>query len=60
LDAYPNIRMLFTDVGLPRGMNGRQLAAAALRLRPDLHILSQPGMPATLSSIMGGSIPVSI
>jgi CheY-like chemotaxis protein len=43
LDAYPNIRILFTDVGLPRGMNGRQLAAAALRLRPDLRILFTTG-----------------
>ena len=31
----PNIRLLFTDVVLPGGMNGRQLADEARRRRPD-------------------------
>jgi PAS domain S-box-containing protein len=31
--------LLITDVGLPNGMNGRQLADAARELRPDLHVL---------------------
>jgi signal transduction histidine kinase len=43
LEAYPNIRVLFTDVGLPRGMNGRELAEAALRLRPNLRVLFTSG-----------------
>jgi CheY-like chemotaxis protein len=43
LQTYPNIRVLFTDVGLPRGMNGRQLAEAALRLRPNLRVLFTTG-----------------
>lgn len=43
LESVANIRVLFTDVGLPGGMNGRQLADAALRLRPDLHILFTTG-----------------
>ncbi len=33
------IELLITDVGLPRGMNGRQLADAARVERPDLKIL---------------------
>ncbi|HEV2098877.1 MAG TPA: response regulator, partial [Stellaceae bacterium] len=43
LGADRNIRLLFTDVGLPRGMNGRQLAEAALRLRPDIRVLFTTG-----------------
>ncbi|WP_290686227.1 MULTISPECIES: PAS domain-containing sensor histidine kinase [unclassified Haematobacter] len=33
------IDLLVTDVGLPGGMNGRQVADAARRVRPDLRIL---------------------
>ena len=33
------IDLLITDVGLPGGMNGRQLADAARLLRPDLKVL---------------------
>jgi PAS domain S-box-containing protein len=37
------IRLLFTDVGLPGGVNGRQLADAAARIRPDLAVLFTTG-----------------
>ncbi len=37
--AADRIDMLITDVGLPGGMNGRQVAEAARALRPDLKIL---------------------
>lgn len=30
---------MVTDVGLPEGMNGRQLADAARAIRPDLKVL---------------------
>jgi DNA-binding response OmpR family regulator len=33
------VDLLITDVGLPGGMNGRQLADAARRLRPALKVL---------------------
>lgn len=33
------ISLMITDVGLPRGMNGRQLADAARELRPGLKVL---------------------
>jgi CheY-like chemotaxis protein len=39
LDSNPAIRVLFTDVGLPGGMNGRQLADEARRRRPNLKVL---------------------
>ena len=43
LDANREIALLFTDVGLPGGMNGRQLADEARRRRPDLKILFTSG-----------------
>ncbi len=42
LSADREITLLFTDVGLP-GMNGHELAAAALGLRPDLDVLFTTG-----------------
>ena len=43
LDAHPQIRILFTDVGLPGGMNGRQLADEARRRKPHLRVLFTTG-----------------
>jgi CheY-like chemotaxis protein len=43
IEGVPNIRLLFTDVGLPGRMNGRELADAALRLRPSLPVLFTTG-----------------
>jgi CheY-like chemotaxis protein len=39
LDSVGRVDLLVTDVGLPGGMNGRQLADAALVTRPDLKVL---------------------
>ena len=43
IDGQPDISLLFTDVGLPGGINGRQLSEAALRRRPDLKVLYTTG-----------------
>ena len=43
LDSHADIKLLFTDVGLPRGMNGRQLADEAMRRRPRLRVLFTTG-----------------
>jgi signal transduction histidine kinase len=43
LETTPTVRLLFTDVGLPGGLNGRQLADAARRLRPNLRVLYTTG-----------------
>jgi CheY-like chemotaxis protein len=43
LDTRPEIRVLFTDVGLPGGMNGRQLVEEARKRRPDLRLLFTTG-----------------
>ena len=39
LQSDVRIDLLVTDVGLPGGMNGRQMADAARMARPDLKIL---------------------
>jgi PAS domain S-box-containing protein len=39
LQSGAKIDLLITDVGLPNGMNGRQVADAARSLRPDLKVL---------------------
>lgn len=39
LDAHPEIDLLFTDVGLPNGMNGKMLADEAKARRPGLPVL---------------------
>ena len=39
LESNERIDLLVTDVGLPGGMNGRQVAEAGRALRPDLKIL---------------------
>lgn len=42
LDMHPEVRLLFTDVGLP-GLNGKELADEALRRREDLRVLFTSG-----------------
>jgi CheY-like chemotaxis protein len=39
LQSDARIDLLITDVGLPKGMNGRQIADAARVTRPDLRVL---------------------
>ena len=39
LQSETRIDLLITDVGLPNGMNGRQVADAARQLRPGLNVL---------------------
>jgi PAS domain S-box-containing protein len=43
LQENPQIQLLFTDVGLPGGMNGRQLAEKARLIRRDLRVLFTTG-----------------
>jgi len=43
LDAHHETRLLLTDVGLPGGMNGRQLVDEALRRKPGLKVLFSSG-----------------
>ena len=43
LETEPAIDLLFTDVGLPDGANGRQLADEVLRRRPSTRVLFTTG-----------------
>ncbi|WJR77133.1 ATP-binding protein [Bradyrhizobium sp. NP1] len=43
IDSRERIDLLFTDVIIPGGMNGRQLAAEALKRRPELKVLYTSG-----------------
>jgi CheY-like chemotaxis protein len=43
LERQPEITVLFTDVGLPGGMNGRQLVEEARKQRPNLKVLFTTG-----------------
>jgi CheY-like chemotaxis protein len=47
LNEYPEIKLLVTDVGLPGGMNGRQVADAARGLKPQLKVLFITGYAET-------------
>jgi PAS domain S-box-containing protein len=51
LESARRVDLLVTDVGLPGGMNGRQLADAALVSRPNLKILFITGYAE--SAVMG-------
>jgi CheY-like chemotaxis protein len=43
LDTIGRLDLLVTDVGLPGGMNGRQVADAARTMRPGLKVLFVTG-----------------
>jgi signal transduction histidine kinase/ActR/RegA family two-component response regulator len=51
LDAHPATALLFTDIVMP-DVNGRQLAAEALRRRPDMKVLYTTGF--TRNAIVHG------
>ncbi|RZI61497.1 MAG: PAS domain S-box protein [Zymomonas sp.] len=55
LKATPSAELLITDVGLPGGMNGRQLADAARAARPDLKVLFITGY-AESAVLTGGDL----
>ncbi|GJD93423.1 ATP-binding protein [Methylobacterium iners] len=61
LRGVERIDILFSDVVMPGGMNGSQLAVEARRLRPDLKILLTSGYVANLDEgqVIGhGELPV--
>ena len=43
LESHPEVAAVFTDVGLPGGMNGRQFAEEAREHRPHLKVLFTTG-----------------
>jgi CheY-like chemotaxis protein/two-component sensor histidine kinase len=55
LAAHPNIAKLFTDVVMPGGMNGDELAEAALAANPDLRVLFTSGYAEPAVARLGAS-----
>jgi CheY-like chemotaxis protein len=55
LDTDARVDLLLSDVGLPRGMNGRQVAAAARKSRPALKVLFVTGY-ADIERFGGGPL----
>jgi len=53
LSAHDRVDLLVTDVGMPGGMNGRQLADAAREQRPGLKVLFITGYADTILSGKG-------
>ena len=52
LKARPDIKLLFTDVGLP-GMSGRELADSARASRPDLKLVFTSGYARSAVANLG-------
>jgi PAS domain S-box-containing protein len=48
LDSSESIDLLFTDIVMPGEMNGKQLAAEALKRRPELRVLFTSGYPGVM------------
>jgi CheY-like chemotaxis protein len=56
LQSNRKVDLLVTDVGLPKGMNGRQVADAARQTKPDLKVLFVTGF-AENAAIGNGQLP---
>ena len=59
LSELPRIDLLFTDVGLPGGTNGRELAEAAAKIHLDLKVLFTTGY-ASHAVIRDGTVDPGI
>lgn len=57
LERHPDVALLFTDIGPPGTMNGRQLADAARERRPGLKVLCTSGYAKDSIIIKGDLAP---
>jgi CheY-like chemotaxis protein len=58
LDAGEGIDLLFTDVGLPGGLDGYELAERARRCRPGLKVLFATGYGGEAQAARRGGDPL--
>jgi PAS domain S-box-containing protein len=58
LRQEPSIDVLFTDIVMPGGMNGIELAREARQLRPDLKLLLASGYP--MSALAAEGLPEDV
>ena len=59
LETDQRLDLLITDVGLPNGMNGRQVADAARQTRPGLKVLFVTGF-AENAAVGNGHLPIGM
>ena len=57
LERHPEVDLLFTDVVMPGGMNGAELAEAASRRQPGLKVLFASGYPENAITAGGALKP---
>jgi signal transduction histidine kinase len=57
IEHEPKVRLLLTDIGLPGGLDGRELADEVRRRRPDLKVLFTTGYAhdATMRNVGSGT-----
>ena len=61
LEQHPDIRLLFTDIGLPGGVSGVQLANEVRQLYPDLKVLLTTGYaPQSLANPLDADFPLLV
>jgi CheY-like chemotaxis protein len=59
LQRHPNVSLLFTDVVLPEGMDGRELSTEAARRRPGIKVLFTTGY-ARNAIVLNGRLDVGV
>jgi CheY-like chemotaxis protein len=60
LQANPDIELLFSDVVMPEGVSGIELAQTARKLRPDLKVLLTSGYAEAIANVDAADEQLSV